>query len=258
MDEAIARGLGIKIDAARSLIRQAGSPERAAEEILAWGPADLPDGVRYVNREWIERGIRVERLKPWAAKWKAEEFVRSATLFELRISMEANPTYPCLAGFKGVTLPACLDLAKSLGHTLSDDKLAYAVAMTAIRASRSVTKEQVFRTLTQYGARHVDPATAVPFHPELMIDHPLSGIQPDDARLSHIPPDWPRHSAYGTGLDLVRERKNMQNRISRVGDTYKLREGVGNFVDMILALNARGPPQTGEWSGPSDTRTSGT
>jgi len=159
----------------------------------------------------------------------------------LTITMEHNPTYPSVAGFK-VTLDACIDLAHRLEFTLTKDQLGYAVAIEGIMSKRSITKEEYERGLSKYGVTFIDPALANPFPMELFLNHPLRNEDPDDVNIQ----DVIAHrlvfgGPYGNAIDMVRERRNMQNRltIERDGETirYKLREGAGQLVRMIRALN---------------------
>lgn len=244
MERAIVKGLGVKPELAKAFIKRAGSDERAAEIILGWTDETRPTYVKKLDREWIERGRRASRLRVWAEKHGdgAKAFVAGATLFELTITMEHNPTYPSLCGFR-VSLDACIDLSKMLEYTLIKDQIGYAVAVEGVLNHRSITKEQYEIALTKYGLTFIDPVLANPFPVELFMNHPLRREDPDDIGIQDVIAHGIVFGGpYGNAVDMVRERRNMQNRLSMERDEegivrYKLREGAAQLVRMIRALN---------------------
>jgi hypothetical protein len=174
---------------------------------------------------------------------------------ELRVTMEENPTYPCVSEFSGISLAMCLDLADRLRHVLTKEQIGYAVAMECISKQKKILKDDYARILSsRYHIGFVDPSIVEPFPRELFVDHPLGHVNPDNVVVKDVILDKSSFGgAGGNPIDLVRERKWMQNRIAVevTGDGedgggggkkaaatwYKMREGIGGFVGMLRALN---------------------
>ncbi len=129
------------------LIHTLGYSPRAAEDFIAaggtsttiknWTRDTCPSATRWAllnaRREELHKLIVSEPLIPWATKWKVRDFVRRASIRELRWTMDENPYYPCFA--YGVSYEACSDLSLPC----SDAKRAHAMVCDQIRRGQSVT-----------------------------------------------------------------------------------------------------------------------
>lgn len=235
MEIGIGKALGIKPGEVRMLIRARG--DGLAGEIESMD--EKPVWAKRLRKEWIEYGRRVERLRGWAGGDPAcLQFLEKATLFELTVTMEQNATYPCLGGFRGVTLEHVLKLSREIEFPVTREQLGYAVAVRAVLERKSIgwveLQEECRREGIVDDGSGFDPVNTFPFPPEIMAEHPLAHIDPEDA----TPGDLAGYGGdiRGTPVDLVRERRHMSNRLERVGDTVRLREGAQEFIRLIKRL----------------------
>lgn len=233
MDRTFARALGVKRGVAAAFIEEAGGAEKAAETVLEWTPETRP--VRWVILPTVERVFLVEKLRAWAETSKADKFLTDASLFELCVTTQINPMYPCVA-FREIPFTACMDLAAQLGVHPSEDALIYAAAYKEIVRHKSVTKQAMSIALRRIGLLYKDPSKVVPFPPEIFDNHPLR-----DVNAETMNPGEAMKLAPGRGIAVVREKKNMRNRIMFVGDEvggcFKINEGASKLVKLLLELN---------------------
>lgn len=210
--------------------RHGGDVRVAARATLTWTREDHPTHIR---REVIERALLRQELEPWAAAHDALTFLREASLLELDVTLHHNPTYPCLA-FR-VPLKACVALAHDfLKVKLADELVVYAIAMQALQQRKVLKRAELERLLRAEGLAYRDVSTLTPFPPEILEEHVLGGVD-----VSSMAPGEAMQHAPKRGIDVVRERKQMTNRIvyDREHDTFQINEGAEEFVEMILALN---------------------
>jgi hypothetical protein len=227
MEDALAKGLGVTKEQARARIVEYGGEMEAATAILALED-DLINGKR-MKRDVIQHALYKCRLTPWAEKFKAQAFLKDATLYELHVTCTMNPTYPSLAA--RVSLEACMTLAREvLKIPVTMDAYAYALFVQEINNTKGVTKDRARQLFASNGLPWREPPMLSPF-PETIFDgHALEHVDPDKTAPGKMVP------ARG-GIGIIRERKCMRNRIVERDGVYKLNEETEAFVELICSYN---------------------
>jgi hypothetical protein len=229
MIRAIHQALRIPEEEAVAFIQRSGGDIGAAEIILGWTPETQPiEGVR-INRDGIQRAWYQCKLTPWAKKWKAEGFLQEATVFELMVTYTINPTYPTVA-FR-VPLKGCIELARELNMKPSHEMIAYALLVETLLRQKVLTYEAAQVVLQQQGIPWIEPDRLTPFPPDIFEHHVLKDVDVHILAPGQIMQHAPRR-----GVGVIRERKEMCNRIVKVGTYYQLYEGAEEFVTCILEL----------------------
>jgi hypothetical protein len=214
-----------------------GDEHKAAEKILELGEAS--DAI-FKKKDKLEKAVYSAKLAKWdEGKRGFDSFLREASTFELYVTLKVNPTYPCLA-FR-IPYKTCLDLATHLKFKLSDDMLQYAIMIEELQHKHSLTDKQA-RDLVihKHGLRFKEPRRLKPFPADLLDDHVLRDINPS----KHTPADLIANYATKNPLQVIRERKEMTNRIEIVPTDneeiiYKVMEGEDEAFRMIKKLHRR-------------------
>jgi hypothetical protein len=170
---------------------QGSSTEERLAHVLDTRPSEFAPrssaSYMLLRREWwLSRlaGFPVPKKATTSSSFALDVFIRQASLLELRVSLQDNPTYPFLAFH--VPLESCFAFAQKQQLTLSAHAVAYAVAIQLIREHGGrMTKAE---WLTQLQKHDVSVAAAVsktaphllePFSSNPLAQHPLVDVDVD-------------------------------------------------------------------------------
>lgn len=196
------------------------------------------------KRDALARSKYLEQLAPWAKKFAcAKVFLEEASLLELRVTVEDNPTYPFLA-FR-VPLHACHDLATNiLRREPSPDARLYATIVQHLLDRKQIDRAQLNGILVRSGlaegACGVDPSALAPFDDAVLGKRRLTYEMTRELAPGEILKFNP-----GKGTALLRELEELRNRIVRVTfidqegvlqERFQLDEGAEELADMLETM----------------------
>lgn len=214
------------------------------EEIIGALIASVPEGMHLIQYERALPALLHRRTLLEVGEWVLRNDLRvvfaSLTRLELRTVRCINPYYLYFA--HDVEFGKCTDFASQYAIVVDSEAVTYAVAVSILRQRKVCSVDELHNELAVRGVpiphgRTVDTLAAFPV--DHMDGHPLVEDDVDLVPAGVLSDKIRRFGGGGNPVDVIRERKFMQNRVVLHKFRYTFKSRSSLFVSELQDIKQR-------------------